>query len=443
MRMKHISPDGKERVCRASAGNCRFEVAMDNSYIDCDGMQKMASTRDSEKTSESSKQMHKREQKEEKAIGFVVHQKNAYMAHTSKGKFSAHMEKERWLRKAVLVDNKLEDVAAFTLIGENGPEIHILNEVGTITVFNKLSHFKENTLKRINKADDFKDAEKINGTIVTMYEASASRIKKFYEMSGSEDSPSKELLENAELMRILSKDETLIHSLLKKKMTSADAVKEIRKNQQESGENLATVVARLDSKIEKEKREKRRRKGTIKSSVDLITKAEIYEHKTSLDIDSFRPRGTSTSKEIKSKEYLESKLANDVNMPIKDVLTYNISSTGDNLTKDIKSTIANFKRGGYKVTGISNTWSDEINPEKSVSVTLKTFDGYEFEVQFHTEESMASRGKLVELMQRRNEIIAENPEDTKNPELKYINKQMRKIQTRKPKDIENLEIKVG
>ena len=59
------------------------------------------------------------------------------------------------------------------------------------------------------------------------------------------------------------------------------------------------------------------------------------------------------------------------------------------------------EKKGYEVTAVKNTWNKIEAVYKGVNTNIKTPEGYEFELQFHTKESFdLKNGKLHELYEK-------------------------------------------
>lgn len=75
---------------------------------------------------------------------------------------------------------------------------------------------------------------------------------------------------------------------------------------------------------------------------------------------------------------------------INDIVRYTVGSTADNLVDDFESVKAELEAKGYKCKEIKNKW-DTYNEKKQyrgVNTTFESPEGVQFELQFHTAESL-------------------------------------------------------
>ncbi len=105
---------------------------------------------------------------------------------------------------------------------------------------------------------------------------------------------------------------------------------------------------------------------------------------------------------LKSKESLARKVAlhtDDTGQKlntrtrINDVLRYTFQSDNENFTNNFKTARGSLEESGYTFSRVKNTLKDEAAAYRGVNTQIKTPEGYTFELQFHTPESLVVREK--------------------------------------------------
>jgi len=138
---------------------------------------------------------------------------------------------------------------------------------------------------------------------------------------------------------------------------------------------------------------------------ELIQKAKKYEPQVTKDLKEISA-STGTKLEgleyrIKTMKSLVRKLSNGDSKKVHDTLRYTVVSDSEKYVSDYCKTIENLQNKGYNVSGVKNYWNNDLNPYNGVNTFVKTSDGYEFELQYHTPESFELKnGKLHELYER-------------------------------------------
>lgn len=134
---------------------------------------------------------------------------------------------------------------------------------------------------------------------------------------------------------------------------------------------------------------------------------------------------------LKSKESLARKVALHVNereqklntkTRINDVLRYTFQSNNESFTSDFKTVRSSLERSGYTFTRVKNTLQDETASYRGVNTQIKTPEGYTFELQFHTPESLAVKEKNHVLYEQQR-ILDKSAEDYTEKYLSF-NQQM-------------------
>lgn len=115
---------------------------------------------------------------------------------------------------------------------------------------------------------------------------------------------------------------------------------------------------------------------SITSSLQEITQ-EVGDHLTGLDY------------KIKGKDSLVRKMSQEPDAKMRDVVRYTSISDPENLADHYRKVVAEFEYRGYTQTAEKNYWNtpNSENAYNGLNCNFKTPDGYEFELQFHTEES--------------------------------------------------------
>lgn len=76
-----------------------------------------------------------------------------------------------------------------------------------------------------------------------------------------------------------------------------------------------------------------------------------------------------------------------------DLIRYTSLIDTDKYIHSFENTIQGLKDKGFVVHQIKNTWLDKDNPYNGINVKILSLDGYKFELQFHTKESLEAKEK--------------------------------------------------
>jgi hypothetical protein len=98
----------------------------------------------------------------------------------------------------------------------------------------------------------------------------------------------------------------------------------------------------------------------------------------------------STSRKIGKKMAEEGLSLTDATSAIKDSLRYTVILPEDKYVEGIKHTLDGMKAEGFAIPSFRNTWGTPIY--QGVNVNLKTPEGNMLEVQFHTPDSLSTKG---------------------------------------------------
>lgn len=144
---------------------------------------------------------------------------------------------------------------------------------------------------------------------------------------------------------------------------------------------------------------------------------------------------------IKSEESLSRKLlTSGVDAQMKDVLRYTSISDEKNLVESYGTFIEELKEKGYNVSGVKNYWLEPTSAYKGINTNIITPDGYEFELQFHTEHSLEIKEEMHSVYE---EFRALNPV-TDDEKMSILKDEMFKISEKNifPDDVESIHEKL-
>lgn len=123
------------------------------------------------------------------------------------------------------------------------------------------------------------------------------------------------------------------------------------------------------------------------------------------------------------------KAAND----LFDAVRYTQVSDEKNLVQNAKKTLTNLQAEGYNVIGVKNTWKDPGTAYNGVNVKLRSPDGQQFELQFHTRDSLSIKEKIHKLYEEQRKL------PKRDPRYKELDRQMFAISNgqKRPDGIDN------
>lgn len=150
----------------------------------------------------------------------------------------------------------------------------------------------------------------------------------------------------------------------------------------------------------------------------------------------FRLKGESSLKRKLKSEMLETGLnIDDVSSKMYDLVRYTSVAETDKISQHYLNVIEDMKRKGYNVVRVKNTLGNENAMYRGINCVIETKDGYKFELQFHTPESLENKEinhKLYEEYRL---------DDTSGSRKKELQKQMidnlKKL--KKPVDIDKIK----
>lgn len=135
---------------------------------------------------------------------------------------------------------------------------------------------------------------------------------------------------------------------------------------------------------------------------DLISKAKVHDEETTNVLKTVASMGNGTLEglqfRIKGKASLERKLvekAGEKGLTVReyakrvtDVLRYTQVSDPDNLAEDCLLAMDNLRKMGYSTVEATNTLKDTNAVYRGINTLVRAPDGYVFELQYHTPQSL-------------------------------------------------------
>ena len=121
---------------------------------------------------------------------------------------------------------------------------------------------------------------------------------------------------------------------------------------------------------------------------------------------------------------------------VKDVIRYTVIYPPDKLTDGAHTILDSFKKEGYTLKRLSNTWDEKDATYRGININLVNPDGQIFELQIHTSESFELKnGELHALYERKRKT------NDDSPYAKRLDKKMAQLSAKlvRPDNIERLE----
>lgn len=137
----------------------------------------------------------------------------------------------------------------------------------------------------------------------------------------------------------------------------------------------------------------------------MLSKAKSVEPKITSDLkivmSNSNSRLVGLDYKIKSLSSLSRKLDNEPDANMRDIVRYTALLKPDNMVSKYAEIMENIGQKGYNISEVKNYWLDPNNPYNGINTNIKTPEGYEFELQFHTKESFDLKdGPLHELYEK-------------------------------------------
>lgn len=181
---------------------------------------------------------------------------------------------------------------------------------------------------------------------------------------------------------------------------------------------------------------------------ELLAEARKHEPKVTADLEAAVSKGTGHLEglkyNIKSEDSLIRKLVDksaakglsleDYSKKITDVLRYTNVSDSNRLTNDFFKIVDDLKQKGYNMVEVTNTFPNLDAPYRGINTLVQTKDGYVFELQFHTPQSLDVKEINHKLYEE--ERLAETLESKKRILRFEMKKNASSIKT--PNDVESI-----
>ena len=155
--------------------------------------------------------------------------------------------------------------------------------------------------------------------------------------------------------------------------------------------------------------------------------AEMKEPSVTEDMKSLEKNGNylaGLDKNLKSVESLSRKIISDANKKnisletaasdIGDSIRYTLICSEDTFTEDVRSSLLELQRKGYKIAKYKNKFNETYY--HGINVNLLTPDNTIIELQFHTEQSFLAKGEMTHLYYEiaRNDFTTQEAKDLAN-----------------------------
>jgi len=116
---------------------------------------------------------------------------------------------------------------------------------------------------------------------------------------------------------------------------------------------------------------------------------------------------TDTDTQLKGLEYrlktpdsISRKLKSEPDKKIRDALRYTYELPTEEYVDKYNKIIERLVKKGYTVSAVKNYWSQKNNPYNGLNTNLFSKGNYEFEVQYHTKESLSVKEEIHKLYER-------------------------------------------
>lgn len=120
---------------------------------------------------------------------------------------------------------------------------------------------------------------------------------------------------------------------------------------------------------------------------------------------------------------------------VRDIIRYTVIYPPDKLTNGTHAILDSFKKEGYTLKRLSNTWTEKDATYRGININLVNPDGQIFELQVHTSESFELKnGELHALYERKRKT------NDDSPYAKRLDKKMAQLSAKlvRPDNIERL-----
>lgn len=113
---------------------------------------------------------------------------------------------------------------------------------------------------------------------------------------------------------------------------------------------------------------------------------------------------------LKGEDRILEKLAKEPDKTIRDALRYTFELSKDNYVDEYLKIVEMLGKKGYTLSEVKNYWTDKNNPYNGINSNVFTDGKYEFEIQYHTKESLEVKEKMHKLYENARNLDRESEE---------------------------------
>ena len=103
---------------------------------------------------------------------------------------------------------------------------------------------------------------------------------------------------------------------------------------------------------------------------------------------------------LKNPDRIYQKLIEDPDKKVRDALRYTFELDEGKYVSEYKRIIALLDKEGYTLNEVKNYWKDTENPYNGINTNVFTNGKYEFEIQYHTAESLRINEQMHKLYEK-------------------------------------------
>ena len=192
-----------------------------------------------------------------------------------------------------------------------------------------------------------------------------------------------------------------VHILLESGETKEQAIKRFIENKSQKKDAQIQKSKSEADELNNREREKNMQLDAKKYTTELRKQAMEKDKTVTKELQDVVSQGTGElvglEYRIKGIDSLEEKLfrkaiekgitVSDYAKKVTDVLRYTNMSKAENLVNDFNTVVSGLKAKGYEMIEVNNTWK-EGSAYKGINILVRDKNGYTFELQFHTKQSM-------------------------------------------------------
>lgn len=173
--------------------------------------------------------------------------------------------------------------------------------------------------------------------------------------------------------------------------------------------------------------------------IELIDKAKYHDKQVTNDLINFTSNTSgslesldyriksveSTTRKIKDKSNEKKISTEEYSNQVTDTLRYTFCSNKNNLVKEFFDIKNNLENKGYNIIKINNTFSIPNTTYKGINTLVKNSDGYIFELQFHTYQSLKIKEENHKLYEKSR--LPSTPSEEKKKLVKKMIENSKKV----------------